>query len=41
MKKWLLFFLLIWVTPVMVADVSFQSGMTQQMFQDFSKYAAI
>ena len=40
MKKWLLFFLLIWVTPVMVADVSFQSGMTQQMFQDFSKYAA-
>lgn len=40
MKKWLVFFLLIWVTPVMAADVSFQSGMTQQMFQDFSKYAA-
>jgi len=40
MKKWLLFFLLIWVTPAMAADVSFQSGMTQQMFQDFSKYTA-
>ena len=40
MKKWLLFFLLIWVTPAMAADISFQSGMTQQMFQDFSKYAA-
>jgi hypothetical protein len=40
MKKWLVVFLLIWVTPVMAADVSFQSGMTQQMFQDFSKYTA-
>ncbi|PKN72270.1 MAG: hypothetical protein CVU52_08010 [Deltaproteobacteria bacterium HGW-Deltaproteobacteria-10] len=40
MKKWLVVFLLVWVTPVMAADVSFQSGMTQQMFQDFSKYAA-
>ena len=40
MKKWLLFFLLIWVTPATAADVSFQSGMTQQLFQDFSKYAA-
>jgi hypothetical protein len=40
MKKWLLFFLLIGVTPAMAADVSFQAGMTQQMFQDFSKYTA-
>ncbi len=40
MKRWLLFFLLIWGAPVMAADVSFQSGMTQQMFQNFSKYAA-
>jgi hypothetical protein len=40
MKKWLWLFLLFWVTPVIAADISFQSGMTQQMFQDFSKYAA-
>lgn len=40
MKKWLLFLLLLWATPAMAADVSFQTGMTQQMFQDFSKYAA-
>jgi hypothetical protein len=40
MKKWLLFFLFILSTPAMASDISFQSGMTQQMFQDFSKYAA-
>jgi hypothetical protein len=40
MKKWVLFFLFIWVTPAMASDISFQSGMTQEMFKDFSKYAA-
>lgn len=40
MKKWLIFFLFIWVTPAMAADISFQAGMTQEMFKDFSKYAA-
>jgi hypothetical protein len=40
MKKWLLLFLIFWSAPVMAADISFQSGMTQQLFQDFSKYAA-
>jgi hypothetical protein len=42
MKKllWLLFPVLIGVTPAAASDISFQSGMTQQMFQDFSRYAA-
>ena len=40
MKKWLLLFLIFWSAPVMAADISFQSGMTQQLFQNFSKYAA-
>ena len=40
MKRWLLFFLLIWGAPVMAADVSFQSGMTQQNVPEFREYAA-
>ena len=40
MKKWLVVLLLLWVTPAIAADISFQSGMTQQFFKDFSKDAA-
>jgi len=39
MKKWLVVPLLLWATPAMAADISFQPGITQQMFKDFSKEA--
>jgi len=29
-----------WSAPAAASDISFQAGMTQQMFKDFSKYAA-
>lgn len=32
--------LLMWVSPAAASEISFQPGMTQQMFGDFSKYAA-
>jgi hypothetical protein len=40
MKKWLVVLLLLWVTPAIAGDISFQSGMTQQFFKEFSKDAA-
>jgi hypothetical protein len=40
MKKWLVILLLFWAVPAIAADISFQTGMTQQYFKDFSKDAA-
>ena len=40
MKKWLVVLLLFWAVPAIAADISFQPGMTQQFFKDFSKDAA-
>lgn len=39
MKRWLAVLIFFWVTPALAADVEFQSGITQQMFRDFSEEA--
>jgi hypothetical protein len=40
MKKWLVVLLLLLAAPAIAGDISFQPGMTQQFFKDFSKDAA-
>jgi len=40
MKKWLVVLLFLSAVPAIAGDISFQPGMTQQFFKDFSKDAA-